>query len=252
MGYSEAYKNAKQLLERIHTGQAREESRIKVASRHEEFKRGLVRKRESVQAEPQQNSPLDFLPNYMNLASVRAEEGPEEPAKKSSGTQLASPVKGPVGAALEALAAVESRGSGDYAAVGPVVTKGQYKGQRAYGRYQVMEGNIGPWSKEVMGRPYTKEEWMANKDGVQDKVTASRLAASYHKHGTWEDAASVWFTGQPLSKGGNRSDGNLTGNQYVAKFQKHFKMPEGSTATPAAPIFSERPQTRGFLSRKGK
>ena len=39
-------------------------------------------------------------------------------------------------AAREAIAAVESRGSGGYAAVGPVVEKGMYAGQRAYGRYR--------------------------------------------------------------------------------------------------------------------
>ena len=122
---------------------------------------------------------------------------------------------------LDALAAVESRGSGDYAAVGPVVTKGMYKGQRAYGRYQVMEGNIGPWTKAAVGREYTTEEFIANPE-VQDAVAAYQLQKSKDKHGTWEDAASVWFSGKPLKSAGNASDSYMTTPEYIDKFRRNF------------------------------
>lgn len=251
MGYESAYKNAKQLLEMVHSGQAREESKAKAERARERVRQGLVRRRaESQQSTaPQDSFASGFLSNYMNMANVTPEEDPKGVTQVKATESVGAPVKGPVGAALEALAKIESAGSGGYKAVGPVVKTGMYKGQRAYGRYQVMESNIGPWSREVMGRPYTKEEWMENKDGVQDKVTASRMAASYHKYGTWEDAASVWFTGQPLSKGRNRSDGGLTGNQYVTKFRKYFVDPEPSNkGLVTSPMPVKRPS--GFITRK--
>jgi hypothetical protein len=123
---------------------------------------------------------------------------------------------------LDALAAVESKGSGDYEAVGPLVTKGMYKNQRAYGRYQVMEGNIGPWTKAALGRSYTTEEFMADPQ-AQDTVAAHQLQMAKDKFGTWEDAASVWFSGRPMSKAGNASDGYLTTPEYINKFRRNFK-----------------------------
>jgi hypothetical protein len=47
----------------------------------------------------------------------------------------------------DAIASIESAGSGDYSAIGPDTGKG-----RAYGRYQVMDFNIGPWTEKHLGR----------------------------------------------------------------------------------------------------
>lgn len=133
-----------------------------------------------------------------------------------------------LGAAREAVAAVESRGSGDYKAVGPVVEKGMYKGQRAYGRYQVMEGNIGPWTEKHLGQRMSKEEFINNPE-AQDKVVEAELQNSYQKFGSFEDAASVWFSGQPFKKAKSRSDGFTSVPEYVSKFRRFFnKYKEGS------------------------
>ena len=121
--------------------------------------------------------------------------------------------------AREALGQIES--GGNYGAMGPVVAKGAYKGQRAIGKYQVMEGNIGPWTKEVLGKEMTKEEFLQN-PWAQDAVAEYKLANSKAKHGTWDDAASVWFSGRPLAKAGNASDGYNTVPQYVSKFRKAY------------------------------
>lgn len=131
------------------------------------------------------------------------------------------PVDAEMPKVLDALAAVESRGSGDYAAVGPEVKKGMYKGQRAYGRYQVMEGNIAEWTKAAVGRSYTAKEFLEDPE-TQDAVAAYQLQQSKDKHGTWEDAASVWFSGRPLRQAGEASDGNLTVPEYIDKFRRNF------------------------------
>lgn len=131
------------------------------------------------------------------------------------------PINANVKNALDALAAVESRGSGDYAAKGPVVQKGMYKGQRALGRYQVMEGNIPSWSKAALGHTITVDEFMAEPK-YQDAIAGHQMQNSKDKYGTWEDAASVWFTGRPISKSKNASDGYLSAPAYLEKFRKAF------------------------------
>jgi len=116
-----------------------------------------------------------------------------------------------------AIAAVESRGSGDYNARGPVMVSGTYAGDRAYGRYQIMGRNISAWSKRHLGREVSIEEFMAN-PSIQDAIFNAEFGSYVQRYGNPQDAASVWFTGRPLSEGGNRSDGFITGNEYVDRF----------------------------------
>lgn len=126
----------------------------------------------------------------------------------------------------DAIAGIESKGSGDYAAVGPR----SKDGDRPYGRHQVMGKNIGPWTKEVLGRAYTPEEFLADKD-AQERVFQHKFAQSIEKYGSPEDAASVWFTGRPQAEGGNRRDVlGTSGNQYVQKFRQ--LLAQGGGASP--------------------
>jgi hypothetical protein len=151
----------------------------------------------------------------------RSENSPSQYAPQRP-FETAVPVDAEGPEVLEAIAAVESMGSGDYEAIGPVVKKGMYKGQRAYGRYQVMEGNIAPWTKAALGKSLTVEEFMADPK-AQDAVALHQLQMSKNKHGTWEDAASVWFSGRPMASAGNASDGYTTVPEYISKFRQNFK-----------------------------
>jgi hypothetical protein len=126
--------------------------------------------------------------------------------------------------AMRRIARNESDGSGGYKAVGPKITnpKSQYYGQRAIGKYQVMQGNIGPWSKEVLGRSVTPTEFY-NNPALQDKIVAGKMMQIYNDktkgNGNWADVASVWFTGGPRSTGANKKDVlGTSGAQYVNKF----------------------------------
>ena len=128
-----------------------------------------------------------------------------------------------INAALEAFAAVESRGSGDYKALGKIIKSGMYKGDRAYGRYQVMGKNIPVWTKKYLGESMTKEDFL-NDPASQDALVVAFLREKYEKYGTIEDAVSEWFTGDPLKKAQDRnaSDGDSTVNEYVSKFRREF------------------------------
>jgi hypothetical protein len=114
--------------------------------------------------------------------------------------------------------AVESLGSGGYSALGKVMETGAYKGDRAYGKYQVMGKNIPEWTKSALGYSMTPQQFLANPD-AQEKVFEYQSELNYAKYGNWDDVASVWFSGKPLM-GNTASDGTTTVPQYVQKMRK--------------------------------
>ncbi len=116
----------------------------------------------------------------------------------------------------EAIAAVESRGSGDYGALGPRTKRGD----RAYGRYQVMGANIPSWTKDALGESMTPEQFLRNPE-AQDAVFNHQFGLLKSKYGSAQDAASAWFTGRPLSRGASAADiTGTTGSEYVSRFNK--------------------------------
>lgn len=192
--------------------------------------------RQNPTSDPTPDRPTGFMqPKKANVAS--ALEAAEEESfnkvllkymdgiRKSSVTaryedSIPVEARGDLQKALAALGQIES--SNNYQAKGPVVKKGAYKGQRAMGKYQVMEGNIGPWSREVLGFELTTEEFLSNPK-YQDMIAGAKMSQSKAKYGSWDDAASVWFSGRPMAKAGNASDGYNTVPQYVMKFRKAWE-----------------------------
>ncbi|MDG3575731.1 tape measure protein [Rhizobium sp. YJ-22] len=105
---------------------------------------------------------------------------------------------------------------GNYGAIGPLVRKGQYAGQRAIGAYQVMPGNVPSWTKEALGYSMTAKQFLLDR-AAQDKVVLSRLQGSFDKFGNWIDAASVHFSGGPLkSAKPGQNDGYNTVPKYLS------------------------------------
>lgn len=141
-----------------------------------------------------------------------------QPNVSGGGVQSNGSSRGSHAIYRDAIAKVESEGSGDYAAIGPVTKKGN----RAYGRYQVMDFNIGPWTKKHLGRRLTTQEFL-NDPQAQDAVFDGEFGSYVEKYGNPQDAASVWFSGRPMSQAGNSSDGFNTVPQYVQKFNAAIK-----------------------------
>lgn len=119
-----------------------------------------------------------------------------------------------------AIAVVESSGSGDYKALGPVMTSGSLKGDRAYGKYQVMGTNIPSWTKEALGFSMTPQQFLNSSD-AQEAVANFQFNKNYEKYGNWDDVASVWFSGRPV-KGNTSNDGYNSVSQYVQKVRKNL------------------------------
>jgi len=132
---------------------------------------------------------------------------------------------------LQGIAKVESGGYVDpYKAEGDIITSGQYKGDRAYGKYQVMGANINPWLREVgllTGDQEITPEMFMNDPGLQEALVRNKFA-EHVRHGIENDkspediiksAASVWFSGgydnYKDPEKAERSDGNNTVANYV-------------------------------------
>jgi len=94
---------------------------------------------------------------------------------------------------------------GNYKSVGPTVTSGMYKGDKAYGKYQIMGKNIASWSKQALGRSISLREFI-NNPKLQDQIAEYKMAKIHQQYGNVEDVASIWFSGRPVAKAGNAKD----------------------------------------------
>ncbi len=170
----------------------------------------------------------------INTASQQITVKPLVNAMGEVGTAVAKTtgqMQSSITAYANAIKSVES--SGNYFAQGPVVAKGMYAGQRAQGAYQVMPGNIPSWTKELLGYSVTTQEFLRSRS-IQDGVFQQQFMKSFNKYGNFMDAASVWFTGKPLSKAGGANDGYLKVEEYVSRASKNLADPAEITSAVAS------------------
>ncbi|MDX0315911.1 tail length tape measure protein [Sinorhizobium meliloti] len=160
------------------------------------------------------------------IAAVASSAATTFAAPVGAVTRSALPAVGNIGMYAKAIQAIES--SGNYGALGPVTRNGD----RAYGAYQVMGNNIGPWSEAALGRRLSASEFLGDRS-AQDAVFNHRFGGYVGKFGA-SGAAQAWFGGPgSVGKGGMGADIlGTTGNSYVAKFNTQIaKM--GETAAGA-------------------
>jgi hypothetical protein len=115
-----------------------------------------------------------------------------------------------------AIARLES--GGKYDAMGPATKSGD----RAYGKYQIMGNNIGPWSREALGREVTPQEFLANPQ-LQDQIAQHRMAQYYNKYGNPQDVAAMWFSGRPLANNNSHDVLGTSVPDYVSKVTKYLQ-----------------------------
>jgi hypothetical protein len=121
-------------------------------------------------------------------------------------------------------AIAEFESGADYSAIGVPVSKGQYKGQRALGKYQIMEDNVKSWGKAATGKDVTVADFIKDPK-LQDQIAEYQMKQIAKSHPNPADIASIWFTGQPTSnsKAQSRVDDNGTsGNHYVDAVMKIY------------------------------
>lgn len=117
-----------------------------------------------------------------------------------------------------AISGIES--GGRYDALGPVTKTGD----RAYGKYQVMGANIGPWSREVFGQEVTPQQFLSSPE-MQDRLFKAKFGAYADKYGP-EGAARAWFAGERGMNNPNARDQlGTTVQQYGQRFMQGMQPP---------------------------
>jgi hypothetical protein len=165
-----------------------------------------------------QSGPMNILgvdPGYA---------APSEGAAVADDTMVALG-KTPMRPYRDAIAGIESAGSGDYTAIGPT----HPKMGRAVGRYQVMEANIGPWSKAALGREVSTDEFLNNPQ-IQDAVFDHVFGGYVDQYGP-EGAAQAWFAGPGGVGKTDRKD--VLGTTVGDYGQKFMGALNGPVAAPA-------------------
>lgn len=112
-------------------------------------------------------------------------------------------------------AIAEQESSNNYKAIGPVV-----RGNRAYGKYQVMDFNIPSWTKQHYGKSLTPQQFLNNHE-AQEAVARGVLKGYWDKYGA-RGAASAWYSGNPNLHMSTRSQsGGPSIKGYVDSVLKH-------------------------------
>lgn len=124
-------------------------------------------------------------------------------------------------------AIAEQESGGNYSARGVYV-----RGDRAYGKYQVMGANIPSWTKKHWGTALTPEQFL-NNPKAQEAVARGTLQGYWNKYGA-RGAASAWYSGDPNLHSSTRSQsGGPSIKGYVdsvlAKAAKYSPGGGGST-----------------------
>lgn len=101
-------------------------------------------------------------------------------------------------------------------AIGQFESGGRYNLQgvetkygRALGKYQVMENFLPEFLKDAGMAPMTKEEFLLS-PSAQDQLFNTRFGRYMKETGSFNDAASKWFSGRTMAQAGNVSDAHGT------------------------------------------
>lgn len=118
-------------------------------------------------------------------------------------------------AVAEAIADVESNGSGGYTAISTETKYGH-----AYGKYQVLRTNIGKWTRQAVGRALTPQEFL-NDSEAQD-LTAGLVIDKLLQFYEPKEVAVIWFTGEPNPPEGIEDAYGTTPSEYQKEFAYHY------------------------------
>lgn len=149
-------------------------------------------------------------------------------------TGFDTPPRSDAAAVLEqakcAIATIESGScGGNYGAVGPRTNKGN----RAYGKYQVMDFNIPSWTREACGQAMNVGQFVYSSE-CQEQVFGQKFSQYMQQYGSPENAAKVWFGGPGALNNSSASDGGTTVAGYASRFSQLFEgaIPFGGTGSP--------------------
>jgi len=150
-------------------------------------------------------------------------------------------------------AIVEQESGGDYDSVGVQTSYG-----RAYGKYQVLDSNIGNWTAKYYGKRLTPEQFRKNHK-AQDMVARGVLKSYWNAYGA-RGAAAAWYGGPGsahLDQSTRAQQGGPSIKGYVdnvmrnaTKYPPGGAVDKGGAGTPTVPSLSsaELAEQYGFAS----
>jgi hypothetical protein len=159
----------------------------------------------------------------------------EAGANSFGGPRMAGGAPTALGANATAISGIESAGqpNNGYGAVGPIANP---QGDRAYGKFQVMGANVGPWTQEVLGKAMTPQEFLQSPE-AQNAVFEAKFGQYVTKYGSPQAASRAWFAGEGGMNNPNARDVNgMTTARYEQQFNRNLP-PE----TPDAPPMQQPP-----------
>ncbi|KQR75745.1 phage tail length tape measure family protein [Rhizobium sp. Leaf341] len=157
----------------------------------------------------------DVIGRFMKSSPVAANQNTPTTGFQTYAAPVIPVTRAPlddISAYAKAIQSIES--SGNYGALGPITRSGD----RAYGAYQMMGSNIGPWSEAALGRRLSTSQFLGDK-AAQDAIFNHRFGGYVDQYGP-SGAAQAWFGGPgSVGKGGRGADIlGTTGTGYVEKF----------------------------------
>lgn len=153
------------------------------------------------------------------------QKGYTDPVVNAQGAKQASPQGTGNPAYRQSIANIESSG-GNYRLIGP-----ETKGDRPYGKYQVMGANVGPWTKEALGREMSPAEFLKN-EAAQDAVFDKKFGQYVEKYGE-KGASEAWFGGEgSVGKPGRKDILGTSVGSYGQRFIQGLNNGGSQPATP--------------------
>ena len=138
----------------------------------------------------------DFADWYTNMRLAEVNQAAQENAVQKAQWQGSKDVENRAGLTNKQIftmfrkAIAQQESGGDYGALGVVVPSGD----RAYGKYQIMGNNIPAWSKEILGRAMTPQEFLRDHK-AQEQIARAKLQQAYRTYDSPRQAAMSWFGG---------------------------------------------------------
>ena len=192
-------------------------SRLKQEARSEEQHKLVLRKHNRDLAKERANTAVESVRNTLanKYNWVALQSDPDSPLHKEidilQGQQesghaqlIARQATFEVVAPLFKDAIAKTESNFDYSEIGPEVKSGMYKGDHAYGKYQIMGKNIAAWSKEILGYELTPEEFL-NDPNEQEAIAGAKLdsylkerieANPHDAEKAVKEASVMWFGGR--------------------------------------------------------
>jgi hypothetical protein len=117
----------------------------------------------------------------------------------------------------------KNESSGNYANVTTTTNPRTGQRQSAIGAYGIMDFNVGPWTREVLGQAMTPQQFLSS-PGAQDAVAKAKLGQYASKYGL-SGAARAWIGGEGNMYGSAPDAFGTTPSAYAARVTRDMGLP---------------------------